>query len=510
MNSVFKFSVDNAEKIKSINDSLFKKIRIKAFASGENAHTLPVKEEVLKRAATTVYNKPILWRYNPYLEDAMGHEKDEVPCGFVPESNDNPIRFLNENGRIYLVIDALIWTRYSGKLVDIFIRDDMKKDVSIEIHYLQNADNDDPKPEIEDFVITGITILGEYINPACKGCEAEMLEFSEDKEKYLKTMEDSKTIKIKNDKESSVDGKWENPRRKLFNPIIKSNNMESLLKEAYLVTGELDGSPEITKFKYPHHVIRDGSLVIHKGGLQAAFQRASQQGIVSGKVKEHLMRHYKELGLNSDNFAEFSISKEDFDNYFCDNLKYEGVGESNMAEDMKKENVQKNEEEKREEAKMEENAEVKEEDKKKDMAQDPEGKEKMSVEEMQCKMEEMAKRIQELETDNAAYMEKINCMSDYEDLKKFKQDTLDQKAKEEEMAQMEKVMSDIESRGVEMGEDEKKEIMSKVGEFSSVEAWANFAKARVFDSVENISGVTRIGLPFENSDRKSGSIWDEI
>ena len=338
---MFKFSVDNAERIKDINDALFKRLRIKAFATGENAHTLPIQEDVLKRAAKTIYNKPILWKYNPYIEDAMGHEKDEVPCGFVPESEDNPIRFIQENDKTYLLIDALIWTRYSGKLVDIFIRDDMRKDVSIEIHYLQSPESlEDYKPDIEDFVITGITILGEYVNPACKGCEAEMLEFSEDKEKYLKNMADSSIIKIDNSKESSVDGKWENPRRKLFNPIIKSKNKSSLLKEAYLVTGEIDDDPEITKFKYPHHVIRNGNLVIHKNGLQAAFQRASQQGIVSGKIKAHLMKHYKELGLNSENFAEFGISNEEFCNYFYDKLDYEGVGESNMTDDIKKENMQ--------------------------------------------------------------------------------------------------------------------------------------------------------------------------
>lgn len=56
--------------------------------------------------------------------------------------------------------------------------------------------------------------------------------------------------------------------------------------------------------KYPHHVIKDGKLVVSISGVQAAFQRASQQGIVEGDVKAHLLRHYRELGLNEENFQE--------------------------------------------------------------------------------------------------------------------------------------------------------------------------------------------------------------
>ena len=60
--------------------------------------------------------------------------------------------------------------------------------------------------------------------------------------------------------------------------------------------------------KYPHHVIKNGELVIHKDGLEAAFQRASQQGIVNGGIKAHLLRHYRELGLNTENFSEFNMT----------------------------------------------------------------------------------------------------------------------------------------------------------------------------------------------------------
>ena len=182
MENTLVFSVNNIQLMDNIEKSLFRKVKIKAFATGENCHTMPIEEDTLKRGAKTIYNKPILWKYNKYFDDAMGHEKDEVPCGFVPETNDNPIRFETDKGRLYIVIYALLWTKYCGKLIDIFERDNNKKDVSVEIAVIEDEENNfSSKPKIKDFVIAGITLLGEMVNPACKGCEAELLEFSENK-----------------------------------------------------------------------------------------------------------------------------------------------------------------------------------------------------------------------------------------------------------------------------------------------------------------------------------------
>lgn len=543
MNDVLKFAVNNIELMDNIEKSLFRKVKIRAFATGENAHTLPIEEDVLRRGAKTIYNKPILWKYNEYFDDASGHEKDEVPCGFVPESEDNPVRFEEDNGKLYIVIYALLWTRYCGRLIDIFNRDGMKKDVSVEIAVIEDENRDSDRPKIEDFVIAGITLLGEFINPACKGCEAELLEFSEEKNKYLNSINfEDNSISIDNSKESAVDGGWSNPRRKLFNPISKASNSKSLLKEAYLI-GDYDSSePEITKFKYPHHVIRDGKLVIHQRGLEAAFQRASQQGIVSGNVKSHLLRHYRELGLNTENFAEFNISEEDFKSYFMDNLMSESAGDLNMADEKKVEEVKETEGteemacDKSEEMACEntedmacENKEemcnasvVKEEENDVDDEEDKEDKdddgeeehkeentEEMSVEEMTCKLREFTEKIQKLEEENKAYMSQIESMCDYEELKKFKDDTEERQAREKEMAEMEQVMSEIEGRGISMSEEDKNEFMSKLKEFSSIDAWSNYVKAQAFDRAENVDGFVKIGLPY-NTSKRTGSIWDEI
>ena len=592
-----KFSIDKIEFIDEMNDMLFKKAKIRAFATGENAHTLPIDESVLRRGAKTIYNKPILWKYNKYLDDAMGHEEDEVPCGFIPEifnNKKNVIEFEKDpDGRIFIVIVAYIWTKYSGKLLEIFKRDNNKKDVSIEIVILDSDDKYE-KPKILDFIISGITILGEWVNPACKGCQAELLAFSEDKKQYEEMFLKKNKIKIDNSKDSCISGNWVNPRKKLFDPIYKSTNYKSLFNEAYLINNKYENS-NMVDHKYPHHIIRGNKMVVHKDGLQAAFQRASQQGIVNGNIKNHLLRHYRELGLDTSNFVEFGFTKEQFEKYFS---KYdffkkesEGVKELNMKDkekllcsyfsnftfpkdgkdvekysvekvmedsvickdeefgckyeikysisedeevmadmdNMKKmgdvnletgsqaEDLDKEEEEQDKKAKKYENKNTKKmsnaksfEDCEDECEDEDECIEHMSFEELKDKYKKLTKKFEEVEKENKAYMSKVEKMSDYSELKKFKEDTELKQKKEAEMAEMNSVMSDIENRGVEMSDKEKEDLMKKVKEFSSIDAWANFAKAYVFDKVESVDGKLKIGMPFSNSRKNTGSIWDKI
>lgn len=543
MDKIYNFAVDSAVFFEEIENKLFRRITIRAFATGDNAHTLPVDLDVLERCAHTVYNKPIVWKYNSYTDDAMSHEKDEIPCGFVPENENNPIRFVEDMGKVFLVIDALIWTKYCGRLIEIFKRDDMQKDVSIEIAILEDENYDGDRPKIKDFVVAGITILGEYINPAVKGCKADLLEFAEDKKKFLEELSfDENYIPIVNTKKASVDGEWSNPRRKLFNPIIKASNRKSLLKEAYLIGDFNTDEPEITKFKYPHHLVKNGRLVIQQRGVEAAFQRASQQGIVSGNVKAHLLRHYRELGLNTQNFAEFNISEEDFNLYFAEEFsKYESVGETNMVEDNKildgveetkvenadKEDVECADNTDVECAQKEVHCDDDEDDDENDLDEDrgkdtkeeevarrerketkeeiEDEEEKMSLEKAMAEIDRLNARCSELEAGNQAYMCQLK---EFDELKKFKEEALAKAAKEAEFTAMEKVMSEISDRGIDMADSEKEELMAKFSEFSSIDAWSNYVKAQVFDRAENVGNVVRMGLPFESKKKSVSSIWD--
>lgn len=554
------FSIDKVS-FEDAKEARFSKAIIHAFADGPNAHTWPISTEVLKRSSHSIYDIPILCKYSEFVDDFLGHEEDEVPIGFIKEDSNtykNPIVFeKSEDGRTFIVIKGLIWNKYSGNAIEVLKRDDMKKSVSVEIEITKGHVIDE-KIQVEEFVLNGITVLGDFVTPAVKDANI-LLEFSKDKKYYLSKFADSK-IRIDNSKEKSVSGVWKNPRRKLFVPISNASNSKELLKEAYLVNDGSYENPEISKMKYPHHVIRDGILVIHKDGLEAAFKRAKQQGIFEGNIKNHIERHYKELGLSKENFETFGIEKEDFDLYFSNSLSKESVGEEAMQDELKdiygfegnnvecenpdvkcEENVEcaedvkceetvkceddvmedascpegvdctntdvkcedDDEENKEDEKQEEEKEETEEEDK------DIEDEEEMSFAEAKAKISEMSETIEKLQSENTAYMARIQEMSDYEDLKKFKADTIEKEKREEEMSKMEKIMSDIESRGVSMTEESKKELMSKYGEFESMDAWSNFVKAQVFDKCENV-GFMGFALPFTEKKYESNSVWDRI
>ena len=138
-------------------------------------------------------------------------------------------------------------------------------------------------------------------------------------------------IKVDNSKGSAIkSGKWKNPGAAFYDALLhsfhcvgdvpiderqlkeKSENgkwmdWDLLLKEAYLIApvSQIKNSPYgMTPFcrsgcKYPHHVLRGGKLVLSVPGVKAAYARACQQGDFKGEVKEHLLRHIKELGIDT-------------------------------------------------------------------------------------------------------------------------------------------------------------------------------------------------------------------
>lgn len=106
-------------------------------------------------------------------------------------------------------------------------------------------------------------------------------------------------VAIDNSKESAASGKWSNPGESLYGPII---DQKAAINEAYLIVEEGYKDAPSEHLKYPHHVIRNNKLIVHKDGVQSAYARARQQGL-SGKPISHIKKHYKELGLDTSDFS---------------------------------------------------------------------------------------------------------------------------------------------------------------------------------------------------------------
>jgi hypothetical protein len=183
------FAIENIEIFEDPNDSQFATLKIDAFASGDNRHNLYVSEETLRRTASTILEKPLVWLYNKSTDDASSHSELEQICGFIP--NYSELTFSDtQDGRVMLQCTGRIWTRYSGKLMEIFERD-KNKAVSVELEVLEESENEKLGiPEILDFVYRCITILGQTVTPAIPGAKADLLAFAaKEKEDYEEALQ---------------------------------------------------------------------------------------------------------------------------------------------------------------------------------------------------------------------------------------------------------------------------------------------------------------------------------
>ena len=166
-------------------------------------------------------------------------------------------------------------------------------------------------------------------------------------------------LKINNSKEASIkSGKWKDPGAKLFDQLLnaayfasddvddpRNENTWHYLREAYLVApvknikyGPHGQTPySRSGCKYPHHTIRNGELVVHEAGLKAAYSRAKQMGIFSGEIKEHLERHYKELGLYEGSTMQMDESMESnfgvIENYILETTGIDLYSPTNVFEE---------------------------------------------------------------------------------------------------------------------------------------------------------------------------------
>ena len=122
----------------------------------------------------------------------------------------------------------------------------------------------------------------------------------------------------------------------------------------------------------------------------------------------------------------------------------------------------------------------------------------------------LSEENERLKADNEAYMAKMAAMSDYDELKQFKENAIAEEARMAKMAKVNAVFDSIADKGINMSEVDKETLISKVDEYSDVDAWANMAKATIFDNYESSDGVVRIGLPYEQKSNTSESVWDRL
>jgi hypothetical protein len=184
-----RFTVEDAKMIDENPNSNFAILDLDFFASGENLHDMYVSEDTLKKTADTIKNCPIVWEYDPELDDIGTHDAQEVPCGFVPESSQVKSK-KTDDGRTMLSVIAYVWKKYTGELLSFFKRDGGSKPVSVEMSVYDSKPIQNGLTELLDFKYEAITVLGTYVTPAIPGAAANVLSFADMKKEYNKALKE--------------------------------------------------------------------------------------------------------------------------------------------------------------------------------------------------------------------------------------------------------------------------------------------------------------------------------
>jgi len=157
-------------------------LKVKVCSSRENAHDLYIEDDALIEASASVLGKPIVAKYDEWSKDVMGHEKKEIPIGYVID-NQTPSFVKEENGALSLVVYSILWKEYVPEIFELFVEkkefgDDPIKKVSMEIYLNEVAIDDENNERIRKFQFKGITLLGDSYTPACELAHAEMVAFT--------------------------------------------------------------------------------------------------------------------------------------------------------------------------------------------------------------------------------------------------------------------------------------------------------------------------------------------
>lgn len=468
------YSIDSIEQTPS-EDERFSKVHIKAFAEGENTHTAPVTLDDLKRTAPSIYNVPIVVQFTRWTDDGIGtHDKSEVPVGFI-YTKENPVRFEfdKERNKNFLAINGLLWNRYTRDIVNIIKKSNGKKKVSVEMR-VKNPDARDRtgKRIMTDWTYYAITILSDEVTEACKGSQIELLQFAEDfandKDNYINHLNFSESregVKMENEKDLT------NEATTCKNGVVANAEGKN---ETPVVQSQAEETAPSAKSDCNENNTPDETQACVTESCPAQMANCKNDGASKNDVLESGCKVNQAEPVN-DRCDDPDDHDDDDPDDECDDDEHK-VFPTNEPE------------------------------KKGDEPSEQEVAMAKLAEENKALLEENER----LKADNEAYMAKIATMSDYNELKQFKENAIAEEARMAKMSKVNAVFDSIAEKGINMSEAYKETLISKVDEYSDVDAWANMAKATIFDNYESSDGVIRIGLPYEQKSNTSESVWDRL
>lgn len=451
------FSIENAEMVNENPNSHFAVLSLDFFASGENLHEMYVSEDTLMRTADGIKNCPLVWKYDERLDDIYTHDKDEVPCGFVPENSKVESRKLPD-GRTMLSVVAYVWKRYTGEILSFFKRDGGKKPVSVEMSVYKTKLLENGLTEILDYKYEAITILGSLVTPAIPLANASVLSFSQIKEEYKKDVEEEFSVRT---------------RRKGWAQSIKDRLRVDKTPPIAVEQGIDTGEKEIKNFDNMEKNMDENKKVEEMAEVAPVEEKMAELPAVEEKMAEEVEKKETPSEEKLPEEKKFAFPK---------NFNMQMM-EAIFADDNDEDDE--DDEEDDEEIKM-----AKEEIKKGEFA-DP----TIVMGAMFAKMCKMAE-------------EKKVYMAENKELKKFKADVEEQ----QKQFAVELTLKELSERVI-VPDDAEKEMISEAEKysFSEIEKWKTYCKAKSFDFARKEaekSDVVRVGMPFApTTQKKKDDLW---
>lgn len=200
----------------NFDDDRFMRVRIAVMHSGENLNKSSFSTDVIRDARDTFANIPVLANVVKYTDDNGdvhydygGHDAhieedafndgdyrliyDEQAVGVIPESNNFQIVHDDDSDKDYVYVDAYLYKEYGNYATDILQERDGKTDVSAEIYTDEiSFDAKNQVVIVNKMRMSGVTLLGEDVNPAMKGANATVFSVSADdrQAQMIKVMEE--------------------------------------------------------------------------------------------------------------------------------------------------------------------------------------------------------------------------------------------------------------------------------------------------------------------------------
>lgn len=318
--------------VKKINP-MFSECKIRVMYAGENRNNSIIPKEVVEANLHTIYNTPIIGEFIKDKNDFGGHGgktkitddgikfiRTTMPYGVIPSNAEvywEDVKESDGTMHEYLTVNkAILWTgRYeeANRIID------EGNGQSMEINVSGGKFNEDKKYMIEEFSFSGLCILGLDVTPAFES--ASITAYSLDKDEFKKEFnqmleelkfslgdsmeyESKKHIDINNTKAAAnMTGSWSSvDKTDLRHKLTSASNAKSLVEEGYLIVDSDWKHAPSEALHYPHHEVKDDTLIVHKAGLEAAYARLMQNDPHNEKALAHVKRHYRELGLDMSSF----------------------------------------------------------------------------------------------------------------------------------------------------------------------------------------------------------------